>query len=290
MSNITKNLWIRKDGKVIFQRSGQRDKRTVVLETINDAISQNGHILDNLFVELVDCYGQSFIKPGEISTMRDILETVQKNTKMAASGLKEQTFDMSGFLDDLDGARNRHKKEIAKLIKDKSLGSQEMTQIAVHTVRRIGELQSIIKGTLYQLNELMKIKRDADKKINYAYNQLVSAEFRITRASITPEKDGREKILKEAVRDISGKGANKVLFTLKAVTPVNPYKERIQSKEIKDLKKLNQLLSDWKRNEADFGDFIKITSKARSKLKRLILEQSNFKMIDEYLERSDLVD
>ena len=265
MSNITKNLWIRKDGKVIFQRSGQRDKRTVVLETINDAISQNGHILDNLFVELVDCYGQSFIKPGEISTMRDILETVQENTKMAASGLKEQTFDMSGFLDDLDGARNRHKKEIAKLIKDKSLGSQEMTQIAVHTVRRIGELQSIIKGTLYQLNELMKIKKDADKKVNYAYNQLVSAEFRIMNASLMLET-GKEQVLKEAVRDISGKGANKVLFTLKAVTPVNPYKERIESKEIKDLKKLNQRLSDWKRNEADFGDFIKITSKARSKL------------------------
>ena len=289
MSNITKNLWIRKDGKVIFQRSGQRDKRTVVLETINDAISQNGHILDNLFVELVDCYGQSFIKPGEISTMRDILETVQENTKMAASGLKEQTFDMSGFLDDLDGARNRHKKEIAKLIKDKSLGSEEMTQIAVHTVRRIGELQSIIKGTLYQLNELMKIKKDADKKVNYAYNQLVSAEFRIMNASLMLET-GKEQVLKEAVRDISGKGANKVLFTLKAVTPVNPYKERIQSKEIKDLKKLNQLLSDWKRDEADFSDFIKITSKARSKLKRLILEQSNFKIIDEYLERSDLVD
>ncbi|MGM0438823.1 MAG: hypothetical protein ACQEP3_00085 [Patescibacteria group bacterium] len=278
---MTKNCWINGQGQVVFSRKSGESTKKVVLETIEDAISQNYHILDSLFIEFLENYEVTQVQFGEISVMRDILDNIQENITEMAGGIDPEKVNLSYLVKDLKNSRNRHKVRIYSLLEGDSQTMNELAIAHKSVVKRIEQLQGIIKGTLIQTRNLLEIRDDCEEKITYAHYVLATYELNLRKAK-TVSGSEKEKIISKAVRDIAGKGANKVIFALDAATPVNPYKERIESREIKKLLELESYFEDWKRGEVSFRDIIRLISHARGKLKRIVRKNNDFQGIKKF--------
>lgn len=275
VKRVTGNCIINSDGKVIFYRKNKNSKKEVVLNTIEDALSQNFHILENLFLDVVQVYDSTFVQTGEISAARDVLSELEEKINHMASGLRPEKVDLSYLVEDFRESKNEHKKRIFQILNQDNPEISDLAQAHLSTVNRIKELQGIIVGTINQTRKLIEIRNDCEQKIIYAHNVL--AEYESKLSGINSESDDL-RLVSKAVNDIAGEGANKVVFALNSVTRVNPYRERVESREVKKLSKLPDLLEKWKREEVNLEDIIIRISSARSKLKRIVRKVNNFKM------------
>ncbi len=277
IKRVTGNCIINSNGEVVFYRKNGDGKKQVVLETIEDALSQNFHILENLFIEIVKTYDMTFVKSGEISEMRDILTIVEEKIGELAYSLNPDKVDLSYLLDEFKGSRNKHKKNIALILEQNNLEMSDLADIHTSTVKRIEEIQGIISGTIEQTKKLAQIRSECIQRIIYAYNILTECESKLLKhKSASPEL--RSKILRKTIREIAGEKANKVVFALNSVTKVNPYKERVESKEVKRLAGLSKEFEyDYEKQEA-LTEIVEIISSARSKLKRVVREKNGFNL------------
>lgn len=278
IKRVTSNCIINDRGEVVFYRNGRHSKKEVVLNTIEDAISQNFHILENLFVDIVDIYDKSLIKTGEISTVREIIFEIEDGIDQMAAGLKPEDVDLSYLVKDLKRSKNKHKKNIAKILASESSSLTDLAKAHSSAVKRVNQLQAIINGTIVQTKKLTEIRNDCHQKIIYAHDILAESELDLIRLESTP-KELHDKVVSKIVKDIAGEGANKVVFALNSITKVNPYKKRVESKEVKRLAELNNL---WVNKEINQEDVLTIISSARSKLKRVVRRVDNFKMKKEW--------
>lgn len=281
IEKVTANCFIDEKGRVIFVRRENDKEKKVKLETIEDAISQNLHILENLFVEFVETYDMNWAKPGEFSEIRDVLQIIQEEIERMASGVNPKAVDLSHIAERFKNSRNKHKKNIAALLLDGPQTMSELTKAHVSAVKRIKELQGIIQGTIIQTKKLLKIREDTERKILYSYRVLTDWQVKLERLSEAPRKR-KEKTLYQAARDIAGPKANKVIFTLQAAIPVNPYKERIESREIKKLSEIEDYFKDWKVGSRNYNEIIELISKARKKLKRIVRKKRDFDILNRY--------
>lgn len=281
IEKVTANCFIDKEGGVVFIRKENDKEKKVKLETIEAAISQNIHILENLFIEFVQTYDMNWAKPGEFSEIRDVLQIIQEEIKRMASGISPESVDLSRLAERFKNSRNEHKKNIAALLLDSPQTISELTKAHASAVKRIKELQGIIQGTIIQTKKLLKIRNETERKILYSYDVLTYWQVRLERLS-NASKEKKEKELSQAISDIAGKKANKVIFTLKAATSVNPYKERIESKEIKNLSEIRNYFKEWKVGSRSYNEIIQLISKARKKLKRIVRKKKDFNILDRY--------
>lgn len=271
---VTENCIINEQGKVVFYRKNGNSKKQVVLDTIEDAISQNFHILESLFIEVVKTYDANLIKTGEISTVRDVLFELEDKVNEMAASLNPEKINLSYLVEDFKGSRNRHKKNIVSILEKNELEIDDLAQAQLSAVKRIKELQGIIIGTIAQTKKLTEIRISCERKIIYAHNILAEYEFKLSRINSASEKE-KKKLISKALRDIAGEGANKVVFTLNAVTRVSPYKERVESNEVQ---KLTSLYNDFEEGNLDLNDVISIIAAARSRLKRVVRKSDDFKL------------
>jgi hypothetical protein len=277
---ITRKSFINEKGEVVFIRKANNKEKMVRLEKIEDAISQNLHILENLFVEFFENYESIQADFGEISEMRNIFEEIQKELTKMVTSINPKKVDLSILVKGLKNSRNKHKKRIYQLLGGDLQSINDLTEAHSAVVKRIEELQGIIKGTIIQTKKLVKIKKDSERKISYAYQILSKSELDLKEIK-KKNKDGEE-VIKRVISDIAGLKANKVIYTLEAVTPVNPYKSRIESKDVQKLNRLVDLFTGWKNNKVEIEDIIQTISRARKKLKRIVRDKRNFKEINNY--------
>ena len=293
LRKITKHCFANRDnGKIVFfRRRNENDKTTkMTLDTVDDAISQCYHILDKIFVEVVDTYKvipEVKIR-GELNEMRSILYELQVEIKILAKNLKGETNkDFSHISEKFKRAKNEHKIKIKELLNE--FEGKDLSVLAkahLEAAQRIEQLRNIIKGVFGQVRALEELREKSERKINKVYENLTKYEIKLRKA----KKEGRinKKELEKIINNIAGGKANKVIFALESLEKenalVNPYFERIKSKEVQDLKKIKDYYKEWKKNERKGEDLIKLISKARKKLKRIVLDRKGFKNLDYYKE------
>ncbi len=278
---VTRKCFINEKGEVIFIRKSNGSEKMVRLKEINDAISQNLHILENLFVEFFENYESVQADFGEISDMRNILKEIQSEIKKTIFSLEPERVDLSFLVKGLENSRNKHKKRIYQLLNGDLQSLNDLAEAHLSVVKRIKELQAIIKGTIVQTKRLIEIKEESQLKISYAYRILTRYELDLRKVK-RKNKDKQLEIVSKAVSDIAGLKANKVIYTLKAVTPVNPYKSRIESKDVQKLNSLVDLFTSWKNHKVEIGEIIQTITKARKKLKRIVREKNDYSVINKY--------
>ncbi len=266
VKKITKNCFVNECGQVIFMREDNGKKKKVVLETIDDAISQNYHILDNLLVEIADIYGKSYVNFGEMSEIREVLDVLQTELRRMSYSLDSQSdFDFSDIVERFIHSKNINKRKFALLLSGFTGKEMDILSEAHDSViRRVGELQGIIKGTIYQIKKMLRIKRDAERKIIYAHDILLICENKLKMTSF----ENRKRMIERVVKEVAGEKANKVVYALKSVVPVNPYRDRVLSKDILKLEELSE--------KDDYDRVVKLIRGARSKLKRVVRERDDF--------------
>lgn len=276
---MTENCIINEKGEVVFFRKEERKKKEVHLNTIHDAISQNRHILKSLLADFVNVYEVNWVKPGEISQIRKINEIIQEKIQEKTYQLQPKKIDLSYLVEDLKNSRNEHKKNIYLLLSG-DVDLKKLSEAQNAALERIIQLQGIIKGTLVQSERLLKIKSQSERKIKRAYKVLAQHEAWLSR---TENASDEKKIqaASKAVNEIANKKANKVVYLLKSVVPVNPYKERIESGEVQKLANLHDFF-DPEKGRMDLNKIIKIIRDARIKLSRIMEEERSFSFFENY--------
>ncbi|MFW6282931.1 MAG: hypothetical protein ACOC1P_02655 [Minisyncoccales bacterium] len=294
LKKITENCFANvNNGKIVFFRRHNENEKPIkmTLNTIDDAISQCYHILDKTFVEVVDIYNvipEVKVK-GELNEMREILFELQEEIKTVAENLEEETNkDFSHISEKFSRARNEHKVKIRELLK--MFEGKDLSIIAeahMEAAKRVEQLRNIIKGIFGQIRALEKIKEKSERRITKAYEELANYEIKLRKAKQKGMINKKE--LERIVNNIAGEKANKVLFAFDSLEKesvlVNPYFERIKSKEVQDLRKIKDYYSEWKKGKRKSEDFIKLISKARQKLKRMLINKKGFKNLEFYKER-----
>ncbi len=283
MYNVTRNgnCFIDDEGRVVFIRENYGNKKRSVSEDINSALSQNQHILEGRFKEFITIYNDNWVKKGEFYKTQKILEILQKQIKKMSQSLDPKEVDLSKLVEDLKNSRNKHKKNIFMLLNQGPKGMKSLSRAQMEAVYRINQLQGIIKGTSVQVKKLLKIKRKNEKMIIFAHDSLAKAEIDL-RNTVNSSVFEKEKAIRKVVRDINSRGANKVLIPLSLVVKVNPFKERVESKEIKKLEELDLFYEEWKRNNDNFEKIIAVIAEARGKIKRIVRENNDFEEIKKY--------
>jgi len=281
--NVTRNgnCFIDDEGRVVFIRENYGNKKRSVSEDINSALSQNQHILEGRFKEFITIYNDNWVKKGEFYKTQKILEILQKQIKKMSQSLDPKEVDLSKLVEDLKNSRNKHKKNIFMLLNQGPKGMKSLSRAQMEAVYRINQLQGIIKGTSVQVKKLLKIKRKNEKMIIFAHDSLAKAEIDL-RNTVNSSVFEKEKAIRKVVRDINSRGANKVLIPLSLVVKVNPFKERVESKEIKKLEELDLFYEEWKRNNDNFEKIIAVIAEARGKIKRIVRENNDFEEIKKY--------
>ncbi|MEK7501167.1 MAG: hypothetical protein AAB642_03525 [Patescibacteria group bacterium] len=300
---VTPHCFINQHGQVVFLRRSNGQTKAVVLDDIFSAISQCFHILDRNIGEVVDFYHDNptvFIR-GEINLVRGLSADLQLAVTqiIAPDGLGEhkaieiqRRFAQIGR--DLKRARNQHKQVLAAHLKQVSgvkdqrgRGQPEAAVMAgaanLAALQRFCELDDIREGVTIQLEKLMGIVAQAEERVKRVYDALGRYEDKIAQIIGRIEKDevllGRTPIdvysdqLRGIAKEVAGEGGNMVVNALRGVVPVEPFKTRIESRDVKCLEKLDSYLDEWETGEPELlYTFYRAFGRARSKLKRLVRE------------------
>ncbi len=303
VKNITPHCFINQDGAVVFLRRSNGETRAVVLKDIFSAISQCFHILDRNVGEAVDFYrdNPTIFTRGEVSQMRELSGQLQLSVTqiIAPDGLGEHSAieiqrRFAQIVRDLKRARNQHKQMLAAHLRQvagvKDQRGRGQAEAAVRSgaanlaaLQRFQELDDIVKGVAVQIEKLMGIVAQSEERIKKVYEALGGYESEVADIIKEIEKyelllgrtliDKYGGVLRTVAKEVAGEGGNMVVNALKGVVPVEPFKTRIESKDVKCLEKLDSYLDEWESGEPEaLYTFHRAFGRARSKLKRLVRE------------------
>jgi hypothetical protein len=234
--------------------------------------------------------------------MRGIVLEIQKAIAalMAPEAVSKQTaaeiqVAFSQIVRRLGQVRNAHKLAVVMGLNQaqpdprhrlKHLGDI-LAPAAAHlaALKRFDELLNITEGVASQARCLISIARQGEDRFRRAYDTLGRYEARvgeilteierIQRAAGIKCPPGQLGLLRRIAHETSHPSANKVTNALNGIVPVEPFKSRIESAEIKRLSRLDEYLDQWQAGkDSSLYTFQKTFGAARTKLKRLVRERS----------------
>lgn len=296
---VTAHCFIDENGRVVFMRGMNGQRKPVVLATIYDAISQCFHILDRIAGEALDFYNSQpslYIK-GERDEMRNVFMQLQSAIAVLSNSQaskKEAIEIQRGFeqiVVRLNKVRNRHKQLAQAYLRQttgpRSNKPQSLGEILapakahLEAVERFQELNQISQGVIVQARALIKISLETEKRLRRIYELIVLYEQQAHSWLVEIEKCQREsgvrclpahvRALCDIADDVARPKINKVTNAFKGVALVEPYKSRIESAEVQSLTHLHEYLEFWEAgNQALPLRFVNAFGRARTKLKRLV--------------------
>lgn len=294
---VTAHCFIDENGKVVFQRQIHGQRKPVALETIYDAISQCLHILDHITGEALDFYNRqpSTYNKIERGEMQAIFLEVQ--SMIASFGDVDMLEQNAGRINlgfdqirqKLSTIKNRRKLLASDYLqsneranKSQSLG-EILAPVRAHleTIQRFNELDQIAHGVMAQARGLIDIVLASEKRLRHIYALIVVYEQQAHSWLDQIEKCQREtgvrclpahvQALRQIADDVSRPNINKVMNAFGGVALVEPYKSRIQSKEVQCLNHLMEYLELWESGKQELPlRFVNAFSRARVKLKRVV--------------------
>lgn len=303
VKNVTPHCFVNQHGQVVFLRRSNGQTKTVVLDDIFSAISQCFHILDRNMGEAVDFYrdNPTVFTRGEVDLVRGLSGDLQSAVAqiIAPDGLGEHSAleiqrRFAQIVRDLKRVRNQHKQMLAAHLKQipgvKDQRGRGKPEAAVRAgaanlaaLQRFQELDDIREGVAVQIEKLMGLVAQAEERIRTVYDILGRYEDKA--AGIIDEVEKHEVLLgrtpideysdqlRTIAREVAGEGSNKVVNALRGVVLVEPFKSRIESREVRCLEKLDSYLDEWEGGEPEaLYTFHRAFGRARSKLKRLVRE------------------
>ena len=303
VKTVTPHCFINQSGQVVFLRRSNGQTKAVVLDDIFSAISQCFHILDRNIGEAVDFYhdNPTVFTRGEVNVVRELSGDLQSAVVqiIAPDGLGEHKAieiqrRFAQIVRDLKRARNQHKQMLAAHLRQvpgiKDQRGRGQPEAAVRAgaanlaaLQRFQELDDIIKGVTIQLEKLMGIVAQAEERVKRVYDASGRYEAKVAEIIERIEKDevllGRTPIdvysdeLRAIAQEIAGEGGNMVVNALRGVVPVEPFKARLESRDVRCLEKLDSYLDEWESGKPEaLYTFCRAFGRARSKLKRLVRE------------------
>lgn len=303
---VTPHCFVNQNGQVVFLRRFNGETKAVVLDDIFSAISQCFHILDKNIGEAVDFYrdNPTIFTRGEIGLARQLSADLQLAVTqiIAPNGLGEHSaLEIQGqfarIIRDFKRARNQHRQSLAAHLKQipgvRDQRGRNQPEAAVRAgeanleaLRRFQELDGIIKGVAVQIEKLMGLVAQSEERVRTVYDTLGRYEAKVSDVIWDFEREERIvgralfdisykyiDMLRAVAKDIAGKGGNKVVYALRGVVLVEPFKSRIESKDVKCLEKLDAYLDEWENGDTEaLYTFYRAFGRARSRLKRLVRE------------------
>ncbi|MDP3764747.1 MAG: hypothetical protein Q8Q95_03960 [bacterium] len=304
IKEVTSHCFINGNGQVVFLRKKNGETGVVVLNTIYDAISQCFHILDRTLGEVVDFYKRQpeVYGQGELADIREIMLELQHVLQLVTlPGVVpyEDTLVAQRRLNQiprrLGQVRNRHKvllvahlNRISELRNGEGMRSVgavlEPVQAHLAAVRRFDELDGIIQGVMIQARKLIEMTANAEDRIRSVYDNLGVYEHKALALAQQMEKreeaEGVQPVaeyiekFRTIANAVAGGKVNKVVYALRAIVLVEPFKSRLESPNVKCLEKLHSYLEDWEKgNIKALQTFLHAFGRARSKLKRVVRER-----------------
>lgn len=300
VKEVTPHCVIDNQGQVVFLRRVNGEEKLVVCKTIYNAISQCFHILNRLLGEAIVFYrGQPTIfGQGEIGQLQEISRTLQEVISSITSCkiipelevfIAQRRFVQ--LVAQLGLVRNQHKVKLKgqldhlPSITDKDGRRQAGTAVASSesltiALQRFEEVDSIIRGTWIQAKKLIGLAVAAESRIEKVFGKLgnfqaqvdviileIEAAQRATGEAIPA--DGLEK-LGTIAKKVAGEGSNQIVNALKGIAPVEPYKSRLEHRDVVCLENLPKYLDKWVGGKVKkIYTFQRAFGRARSKLARL---------------------
>ncbi len=305
VKEVTPHCFINGEGQVVFLRRMNGSTEPVILKTIYDAISQCCHILDGILGEVMDFYRRQpkVFGEGELGEIREVVLQLQSSVQMSISAgvvPKDDVVELQRAFQQvvrrLGRVRNKHKVLLAAYLgKTSALRDEkgmrhigavlEPVQAHLAAVKRFDELDGISQGVMVQAQRLMGIAINAEERIRRAYDNLSRYEEEAQKLVLEIDEHERTKGVQPVLEYISrfraianhvaGLKVNKVLYALRAVVAVEPFRSRLGSREIERLASLHDYLDKWEKGKTGaVMTFVNALKGARSKLKRVARERT----------------
>lgn len=246
VQRITKNVMVAADGKVIILWNTKNETPTVqILPDLESAIRQTGHVLENYLGSCI-ALGDDIIKlPGEIQMLQIMagdLHQIIESIILFRSGEEDETNQIDEKLQcifyNFRRASNQYKQAVSDLVQTKADKIQKASALHEATgniIKRIGEILDICSGVWCRRKALLAERRRIKNNIKYVYEQIVKMVQKVAEKAATTED-----LEKFALDFREGKRG---LWPGLATIHANPWRQRVQSREVKRLLKLVACLS-----------------------------------------------
>ncbi len=242
VQKISKNIFVGKEGEIIVLWGKEKNQTVNVLIDINSSIRQNLHIIEGYYGVEIKEGKEKIILKGEKDKIVEDIKNLQKIVEglLSVKNLSSQDFyllfeSLKKTQKRFQKSVNQHKRECKEELEgsEKEKTALKVGKATVNLLERIEEIEEITKGILKRTESLLKEKERMETILLISYKRLLKFLGELQKG-VTKQR------LERIVDEISG-GKNNLFNGLMSIKAM-PYSKRINSYDIRRLKKLPEYL------------------------------------------------